>query len=486
MAGAAGLLAAWLMPVMWLAPAALVARDGPEGVGVALTVALAPLLALAVGAWRADAARAGLPVEEAVLVVVVGLLVWGNLALAGDVAADLGVPRWHGIVVAGGPALVLAAWRGLARLSAALFLLSLAGILLPLLLVALASGLGPAAAWGVLAQREAFQFPARSLWVTEGRALPSAPDAVAIRFDEEHRVSAPDGATVRVWAGGVEGDPGREWRLAPGQSITLRPGDRLEAAPGTRIRFEADRRVPGAPRSGAAWADGRAGAWLARLGLLLTVAGGGVALLSSTRLVRPSRPVAIAVGAGTLAALAWAQGWGVYGSLGAPEVFLGGVTPARLVEVPGLLFAHGVAGQRLQAMLMMGLLAGFVAGSGSLRERASGGSRAGPERDLALWAAVFAAAAVASLRPVDPWTVTLGALGVAASALAAAAVVPASPRVGTAAAGLGLGVFSVLSALGWIHGAVSGAAGIVLQYPALVAMPAALLVSGLGARLARP
>ena len=123
-ASAVRLVSGWLTPVVWLVPSALMLRDGPGGLWVGLLVVLAPLLALVVGGARAAAPPSESALHGAVLVVVAALLIWANLSLAGDVATALGIPRWHGVVLAAGPALVLALWRRVPALSAALLVVA--------------------------------------------------------------------------------------------------------------------------------------------------------------------------------------------------------------------------------------------------------------------------------------------------------------------------------------------------------------------------
>ena len=139
----------------------------------------------------------------------------------------------------------------------------------------------------------------------------------------------------------------------------------------------------------------------------------------------------------------------MYAALQAPDVFLGGVTLASVVEVPAL--ALGAPGSPFQVALLVGLLAAFAAGSAALIERpgAAGASAAGVGggadvgRDLGFWAAVFAAAAAASLWAVDPWAIALWALGLAASTLAAGAMLPGTgARASAGAVAIGLAVFA--------------------------------------------
>jgi hypothetical protein len=477
-------LAAWLTPVLSLAVAASAAKGGRHGAWIGLCVMLAPLVALLFGAARR--AESEPPAQGLVVPVVVCVLVWANLALAGELATSLGHFRWQGVAFVAVPALLLVWWpSGARRAAGALAVIALVALVLPLLTLAQTARLDPRAAWAAVAARPAFVFPPASPWVTSGRVVPSPHGrASAVPLEEEHRVVAPAGGTMRI----LMRDGGREsqqdWTLAPGQVATLRPGDRIEAPPGTRLRFEAGRRVPGAPHGGAAWAEGRRASWAETLGLAVTLLGGAIALLSRRSFANPSRATVAIAGVGLLAGLAWAEAWGVYGVLLAPDLFLGGVSSARMVDVPTLAYGEGPAGTRVQGVLLIGLLAGFLAAAVSLAERARVESAPGAD-DVGhgAWIAVVAAAALAaSLRDLDPWTVALWGLGAAASSLAPAAIIgDVSPALARVSGLLGLAVFAVLSVLRHGQGATSGGLAI-LDYPALVAAPIALGLVWIGRR----
>ena len=477
-------LAVWLTPALSLAVAASAAGGGRHALWIGLCAMLAPLLALLVGAARRTAGEPG--AHGLVASIVACVLLWANLALAGEVATSLGHARWQGVVLIAVPALILAWWpSGARRASAAFAVIALVALVLPLLTLAQTARLDPRAAWAAVAARPAFVFPPASPWVTSGRAVASPHGRASVMaLEEEHRVVAPSGAALRV----LMRDGGREsqqdWILAPGQAATLRPGDRVEAAAGTRLRFEAGRRVPGAPHGGAAWAEGRPASWTARLALAVTLLGGGIALLSSPRFAVPSRATVAVAGVSVLAGLAWAEAWGVYGVLLAPDLFLGGVSPARMLDVPTLAFGEGPAGTRVQAVLVAGLLAGFLAATISLTERARAESASGTDAvGHGAWMAVVAAAALAaSLRDLEPWTIVRWGLGAAASSLAPGVLAGnVSPALARASGLLGLAVFAALSVLRHGHDATGGALAI-LDYPVLVAAPLSLGLVWLGRR----
>lgn len=489
MRSVARVLAVWLAPAVVLAvPAALAAR-GPDGLWLGLVVTLAPLIALGWGAGRPTPGGDPPPGETlfpvVTLLISVGVLLWANIALAGDVAAWLGGRRWHGIVIAAGAGWLLTAWRPLRRTAPLLLALACVAAVLVLLQLAWALALGPIAAWDRVATQPAFRFPPSSPWVIGGRDLGVVRGRAPLVLDEVHRLAAPAGGILRARTLDGTRLAASEWTLAPGQTVTLRAGDEILRTSTLRLRFEADKRVPGAPASGTAWADGRPRRWLERAGLAVTLVAGAAALLRAGLTVRLSRDrVGLAAG-GLLLVFVWAQAWAVYALIQAPDLFLGGVTLERLLELP----AHGLFAepwrQTLQLLLLAAGLAAFLASSLALRERlgaldSTGGGEIG--HDPGLWAGLFGGAALASLWPVDPWALSLLALGGAGCALGPATLWP--PRHGRTAATagmVGLIVFVGLAAL-QLRGAVGGPLGAAIAYPALVATPLGAGVLWLGRR----
>jgi hypothetical protein len=353
--------------------------------------------------------------------------------------------------------------------------------------------MGPLGAWERVASQPAFRFSASSPWVSAGRELRAGRGHGVLVFEEEHRITAAGPAQIRVRARDGARVSETDWELQAGQSVTLRPGDELTWPPGARLRFEAGKAVPGAPTSGIAWADGRRGDSSGRWGLLLTLTGGALALIGFGAAGRVSRGEMAGVGAGLLAVFVWGIGWAIYCALGAPDIFLGGVALERLVRPPSLSWAAGAgswaAGRLVPALLPAAGLASFFASSVALRERiggldVTGGGEIG--HDFGLWSAIIGAAALASLWPTEPWVVVLTALGLAASTLAPAVLLPppaARARWGTWAGFVGLAVFAALALLGqWTAGGSPGWAGLPLAYPAVVAAPAAALVLRLARR----
>ena len=489
MTGAGGILAAWLSPAVWLTLPALFLAQGAGALWPGLLLVAAPLLALALRRAPSDPReRAPVPLIHIVtLFLAVGVLIWAGLIMVGDVALRLGGPRWHGIALAACGGLLFTAWRGAGRALPALLVIAALGLGLPLVLLARIAGVGPLEAWRVVATRPAFTFPPGSPWVTEGRDLRFAQGRRALHFQEEHRLTAVGETALRLGTRDGRQTTERAISLAAGQSLTVRPGDRLEATPGARLRFETGRRVPGAPDTGVAWAAGARAGFFQRLGLAVTVLGGGIALLGPPLVGRPSRRALAVVGVALVGVLWLAQGWAVYTALRAPEVFLGGISPERLLEVPALVLASRTSAWRAQTMLVIAVAAGFLASTVALRARLSaadttGGGEIGS--DLGLWSMVFGVAALASLWAVDPWRLALAALGAAAAVLVPAALLPgaASRPVAATAAGLaGLTVFALLLLAGRLAGEGSWLDPMYEQ-PALAAVPAGIVVLWLAAR----
>jgi hypothetical protein len=257
------------------------------------------------------------------------------------------------------------------------------------------------------------------------------------------------------------------------------------------LRFEAGKRVPGAPSSGPTWAATDAdGLTLVALGL--TMLGGALALLRDGPRAPPRRGARALVAAALFVTFAWAQCWALYGALTASEVFLGGVTADRLVELPARALEGRPAAGAVQALVLVGALAAFVASSAALRARVgsldpSGAGEAG--RDPGLWGAIIALAAAASLWPLDPWALTLWGLGLAGSAVLPAIVGGGRPPgAARLACVVGMATFAGLLLVGWLRGdggPADSPLAAALAYPAVIAMPVALLARWILGRVFR-
>jgi hypothetical protein len=454
-------IVAWTGPALVAGVVAAVAAGAPVAPVLVLGAAVAPLLALLQPA-RATVTRH--PVTLAVAGIVAALVLSAHLAALADAAALVGARRWHAIVLAAALALLVtlmpnaSRWPGLAPLVGG------GALLLVLVAAGASTRLAPWGAWADAAARPALVFSGRSPWVTDGERFVRRTTLI---FDEGHRVVAITPGTFRV----VEADEGRrvvrDWRLAGGDALTLRPGDTLTAEAGSRLRFEAGKRVPGAPASGSAWADAAPRASLTRsLALLATLVLGACALVPvpARRLTAAAIVLGLSVGA---------TSWGVYATLAAPEAGLAGSPIEALLSLPRVVppSAYGLTAGSLVAVVVVGLLALFIAAADGLRQlvRAAAGTR-WPEA----WAvAMGAAALIAALSVVDPWVLLMAGLGLAGAALTAprlAAGRGAGRRLGWPVEIIGTvvaaGVFVALTAA-----KLPGAAELLAAFPILVAAP---------------
>ncbi|PYM58920.1 MAG: hypothetical protein DMD79_18500 [Candidatus Rokuibacteriota bacterium] len=312
-----------------------------------------------------------------------------------------------------------------------------------------------------------------------------------LRFTEEHRVMVlgPSGSRLELWEGGARAD------LPAGTELAMRAGDRLAVADGTRLRFQANRRIPGAPANGPDWVSppGPSVGPGALAGLGVTLAAGALGLpAASAALGRGTSGIRAArIGAGLV--VAGAGGillWTLYAAWLTPEIYTGGVAGFETYELPAHVRALGEAGGSLRLLALGGLAAGGLAASlaalgGTARALPAAGSSRAP-----LAAATLVAGALAVLTPAGPWPVLVAAFALGASTLAPAAILVgwserATARSLAAGATVGLTLFGVLSLvalwgrIGPIH-TPAPLLGALLAWPALVALPANLLVAWLG------
>ncbi len=467
----------WITPaLLFSVPAELLVR-GSEGLWIALLVVVAPLLGLLLVTPPRDAAPPH-PASTFPLALMGFVLLWANLLLVGDVTRSLGLSRPTGILVVAGSMFVVTMWAPARRRGLALALPALLALLIPLGVVVERADRLPLAAWSHAASLPAFRFSSESPWVTEGRPVAPRPGTDTLLFEEEHRVTSVAGGPLRI----LVSDRGRvqiqEWTLAAGQSVTVRPGDRLVVEPGRSLRFEANKRIPGAPASGIRWADPPrpllSMAFLSVLGSGLTILGGATALLAFRRSLPISRAGAAIEGAGYVLVLAWALGWATYTAVVAPELFLGGITPEKLFELPALALRGSPWGRLLGAFVITGALFALLTSASALRSRLALGGLEG--RDLGLWGGVLGLASLGSFWPLDPWRMLLMAFGLGASTLAPLAWVGIPrerPQAISLAVGTGLAVFLALALLGEILPARGVWAEMFLSYPALAASPIA-------------
>jgi hypothetical protein len=483
-----GLEWGWLSPVLLLSVPVQLLTSGREGLWLLLLVFVAPLLALFLIPAATVSARnhhAGALIAVA-MILIVGTVLWANLTLAGDVAVWLGRPRWSGPLLVGGATVVLVTLRGNEKSKHLLVPVALLGLLVPLLAILWETDPAPPRVWSRVASQPVFRFPAHSPWVTEGRTLTTRPGVDTLGFQEEHRLIPLTEGPLRV----VISDRGRarveELSVTPGQPVILRPGDRLQVDAGARFRFEGGKRIPGAPSSGITWADAplrpRGLALLKFLGLGFTLVGGAVVLLTFGQSGPLSRGAAGFLGLIFLVMVLWGECWAVYTAAYAPEIFLGRVTSEKLLELPALALRGQLWGRWLVGIVLVGLLAGFLASAAALRQALAQLEGKVP-RNLVAWGGLVAVAGLASLWPLDPWTLVLLAFGLGASTLAPLAVVGVPvgrPRVATLATTVGFVLFVGLAAVGRLSPAEGN---VILAFPALIAAPAASGILWLARRL---
>ena len=146
--------------------------------------------------------------------------------------------------------------------------LALAGLAVPLVVIAVGTTTAWPFVWSAVAARARIAFGEGSRWTTEGATVRGPASTLTLRFADEQRVAFAARGSVIV-------EPREGGRLArdvqAGEEIALHPGDRLVVPGGLRLRFEAGRRVPNAPDSGPEWMEPRSRPigwlWLVALGV---------------------------------------------------------------------------------------------------------------------------------------------------------------------------------------------------------------------------
>ena len=325
--------------------------------------------------------------------------------------------------------------------------------------------------------------------MAEGRDLRLAQGHRFLRFEEEHRLTAAADVALRLGTREGRQSAEREVSMSRCQSSRCVPATGSSPPPGPP-GFEAGRRVPGAPETGVSWAAGatgdRAGGWLHRLGLAVTMLGGGIALLGPPLVGRP-RVVLSPRWRGAGRVLWVAQGWAVVrGLFGAPEVFLAAFRRSACSDVPALVLASrdsgksgaGDAGHRGGGGLSR--VHGGAARAAAAADTSGGGR---DRRDLGLGAWGSAWPRWRAYGSVDPWRLALARSAAAAAVLVPAALLPAAasrPAAATAAGIASLTVFALLLLAARLGGGGAWLAP-VCEQPALVALPTGVLALWLGA-----
>ena len=459
-------MALWLHPVLLTALALRVAAGEADAPWLVLGALIAPLVAL-LAPSRRTLERGG-PAAIATGAVLAVLLA-ADFLVAGEAAALLGGAPWQGVACAAVVALLVVAWPDTARAGAPALVLGVVALLLPLGAVAVGAGSAPWSAWTRAASRPALTFSEHGPWSREGERVALG---TRLAFGDGQQVTAVTPGTFRVIEHDTPQPTVREWRLAAGETLTLRPGDELAVPSGARLRFQAGRRIPGAPASGPDWADAPArgpGMLPAALGVLVTLLGAALAVVPSAP--RGAR-AAVAGPLALLVALTGAVGWGVYTAAMAPELALGGSSLAPLLRLP--ILGHATRGRLLALLALLAL--GFILLAVAAAARARLATVVAPAPGF--WAATVAVAAALAMGLSDPWWLLMTGLGLAAAALAPMRL--ASSRVAALAGSVvGATAFVALSLLPVLAPGAPAWLGVLARYPALLAMPMALLVAWL-------
>jgi hypothetical protein len=507
----------WGSPALWLGLPPLLLADGTRGLwppavivgGAAIALVLLGTVTARTGTLVATAsalARARWPTARGcgtllawTEVVVAGLFVWAQLAAAREIGTLGGWPR---AAVIGVTLVILAAVllpeRLRARLAALGGGLALLGLAVPLALIALGTTTTWSFVWSAVASRGRVAFGEGSRFTQEGEAVRGPAAIATMRFADDQRVSFRGGGTVHV-----EPREGASFArdVEAGEEVVLHPGDRLVVPGGLPLRFEPGRRVPDAPDSGPEWVEpsARRSGWLALLALGVTGLLGalglpaGIAALRAGRLA-PGRGAPLTAALVTLGVVL-AVGWSLYAAWLTPEVYVAGVSGAEVYFLPAAVPGLGAWGPVLAWLALGALTAGGAAAAlvglqglpdahGSMI--GAGGAGSVGRRRLPTLLLVSGAGLLACVVPLGAWVLLLASLGLAASALAPAAVMAcwserASARsVATGAmAGfavfLGLTLAGIASVAGPAEGWVSAAA----SAPAALAVPAHLVAAWL-------
>jgi hypothetical protein len=475
------LAAVWSSPALWLGLPPLLLADGTRGLWVAIVVVVGAVLALLLlgTPWNrtgrltdsaSTLARTRWPAAwgchaflGSIETAVAGLFVWAQLTAARDVGAMVGWPRAVTIVVAG--FLVTALFLpdlARIRLTATGGGLALAGLAVPLVVIAVGTTTARPLVWSAVASRARIAFGEGSRWTTEGGTVRGPASTLTLRFADEQRVAFAGRGSVVV-------EPREGGRLArdveAGQDVALHPGDRLVVPGGLRLRFEAGRRVPNAPDSGPEWMEpsSRPMGLLWLVAFAVTGCLGALGLPAGDALVgtgrqAPGRSAALAVTVVT-SGVALAVGWSLYAAWLTPEIYVGGITGAEVYTLSSTLSGSPASAVLLTWLVLGGLGVGGAASAlAGIRGLPTGGRNASVTGTSRVAVALVASAgALACLVPLGPGTVLVLALGLAASALGPAVALAcwserATPQGTAGGAAVGVAVFLLLVTAGVVTG----------------------------------
>jgi hypothetical protein len=420
------------------------------------------------------------------------LFLWAQLAAVGEVAHALGGAPAAAVGAAG---LVLAAltWGGAGgRVAGAAAAAGLLGLALALVVVTAVTTPWWPRVWSEVASRSRRAVSGDGAWTTAGRPVRGTGATAILTFREDHRVTLLGRGRVRVdlWEGG---EARRD--VTADTELMLRAGDRLAVPDGFALRFQAGRRIPGAPATGSDWVEplGPRPGGPSLVGLAVTVLLGAVGLPvahvafpTGAARERAGRGAASVVVLGALLVTLWV----LYAIWLTPEIYTAGVAPAEVYELAGHLLTLGSAAGVLRLAALWALVSlGMAAGLSALASLPRDLARLGPPPLPAL-GVVAVASALAAATPARPWPVLLAAFGLAASVGAPGAVLTCwaervTARGVTAGATLGLVAFGGLSLVGLTLGVgvdrpLEGSwLRWLATWPALAALPANALTAWL-------
>ncbi|MBI2878508.1 MAG: hypothetical protein HYY19_02175 [Candidatus Rokubacteria bacterium] len=510
---AIALTAIWLSPALVFAIGPALLTQGTLGLWLPLVAFAGFLLA---GAWLADpwgrlrgrtagdllhhrfGWRAG-RLLGAVALAVTLLFLWAQLAALREAGRWTGWPLTVAALGAGA-LLVLDLRPGLRRVAGAGgAVVLMAGLLLPLAALLVATDPVWPRVWDRVASQARFAFSPTSPWVVEGRAIHGVEPILTLAIGEEQRVrfGGQGRVVVRLWEGGEVAQD-----VDSGLELAVRAGDRLLVPNGLVLRFEPGRAIPGAPPTGPDWAvpetpRGATGRRLGGLAATLLLGGLGLPPLLALLGAGPGLALrAVRCAALLLALLLLAlQLWALYAAWLAPEVYLGGIDGLEPLALPALASVGEGWGELLALLAFAGIGGGFLAAGLAALEAV----RLSWMRDLrggeasARWVVMLAlglSLLLARQAPWGGWRVLEFALGLAAATLAPVLILGLwrerlTARGAVAGLGIGLAVFVALALAGLIAGREESLP-VLTRWPALVAAPANALGAWLLSAAPRP
>lgn len=507
-------MGSWSSAAFLITFAAGVMDQGPRGLWGPLMAASGPVLCLIIMAqpWRRTGAltlpdlwnprfiSSGARSVSGIFSLLVCLLfAIAQFAAVRDLTMGLGWPLWAVLGPVGVLALGWAAGeegQSLRYCQGAGVLLALTMLLAVFVMSAVHTDPRWERVWDRAASQPRFNFPDQSPAVTSGlRVVGDPAHPLSWTFEEEHQITSVSGGRLALQT--MEGVRYRkvEGRLDPGQSLALRNGDVLTVLEPQTFRFQAGKRVPGAPPMGPWWADGgQVQRPLKSLGLLVTLLGGAVVfppLLFALRAQsRGPAPAGRWMVFGLISLFGMLPLWGTYSLAYAPELFVTGLRNGEWLKMPEMIGVGGRWKEVLGGLGAVGVCLIGWSGAASALRAATVVARADlflPQgespwiRHLIAWPLGLMALVVSvELRP-GAWLLTLWALGLGASTLVPLGLFACWARrfsapVALAGVMTGGASFLVLAGVGLVASKLGvGTPNPLLSYPALVSLPLSLL-----------